>query len=389
MEYLGAPASTPYGAKRAALGHPAPWTTSFHTVHLELGNEVWNAGDFPGEAIPDSAVYATRANAVFGAMRQSPYFHQGIFDLILGGQSGNTWLTGQELSRSTAHTSTAFAPYLFSELDDASSDEAIFGPMFAEPEQRDTYGDLFASAQAARTGAHPATPAIYEVNLGTVHSTNPSLTQNQIDSAAASMGAGLAVADHMLLALRELGITTQCLFALPEYRNGFRADGGPHLSTPLWGSVVDMGGPTNLRRPSFLALQLIDQALLPTELRVVLSGANPTWHQPKSSNGSVTESNPHLLQIFAFADDKQHSLILLNLSRTSALPVTFTGAIRPAGRVIVTRLASAHLTDTNEDSTSVKIVTQTLPSLDPNASYTLPPFSLTTLRWQDSGAARQ
>ncbi len=386
MEYLGGPVSTPGGAKRAALGHPAPWTTTFHTLHLELGNEVWNAGDFPGEALPDPAAYTARANAVFGAMRQSPAFRPESFDLILGGQIGNTWLTGQELARGTAQTSTDFAPYLFSELDDASSDEAVFGPMFAEPEQRDTHGDLFASAQAARAGAHPAIPALYEVNLGTVHSTSASLTQSQIDSAAASMGAGLAVADHMLLALRELGITNQCLFALPEYRNGFRADGGSHLSTPLWGSVIDMGGPTNLRRPSFLALQLLNQALLPQELPIILSGANPTWHQPKSPDGPVEDANPHLLQLFAFADGPQHSLILLNLSRTAALPVSFTGPIRPTGPVIESRLTSAHLTDTNEDAPRVNTITRTLPSL--NTSYSLPPFSLTTLRWQDKGAAR-
>ena len=388
MEYLAAPASTRGGAKRAALGHPAPWTPSFRTLHFELGNEVWNAGDFPGEALPDAATYASRADAVFGAMRQSPYFRPERFDLILGGQSGNTWLTGQELSRSTAHTSTDFAPYLFSELDDVSSDEAIFGPMFAEPEQRDTHGDLFASVQAARAGTHPATPTLYEVNLGTVHSTSPAITQSQIDSAVASLGAGIAAADHMLLALRELGITTQCLFALPEYRNGFRADNGPHLSTPLWGAVLDMGGPTNLRRPSFLALQMINHALLPNELRVDLSGANPTWHQPRSANGPVEESNPHLLQIFAFARGNEHSLILLNLSRTEALPIHFAGSIRPEGAVVESRLTSARLTDTNEDRSKVTIASRTVAAFDGSSTYRLPPFSLTTLRWQAFGAAQ-
>jgi hypothetical protein len=39
MEYLGGPTNTPYGAVRADLGHPAPWTGVFSRIHLEFGNE--------------------------------------------------------------------------------------------------------------------------------------------------------------------------------------------------------------------------------------------------------------------------------------------------------------------------------------------------------------
>jgi alpha-L-arabinofuranosidase len=41
-------ASSPYGAKRAALGQAEPWTSIFSVIHLELGNEEWNAGVFAG-----------------------------------------------------------------------------------------------------------------------------------------------------------------------------------------------------------------------------------------------------------------------------------------------------------------------------------------------------
>src|SRR5260370_27539368 len=46
IEYLGGDASTPYGAKRAALGQAAAWTTVFPVIHLALGNEQSNMPSF-------------------------------------------------------------------------------------------------------------------------------------------------------------------------------------------------------------------------------------------------------------------------------------------------------------------------------------------------------
>ena len=41
-EYLAGGAQTAGGAWRAGAGHPEPWTRSFGTIHIELGNETWN-----------------------------------------------------------------------------------------------------------------------------------------------------------------------------------------------------------------------------------------------------------------------------------------------------------------------------------------------------------
>ncbi len=43
IEYLSGPDSSTYGAKRVALGQAVPWTSVFPVIHLELGNEEWNA----------------------------------------------------------------------------------------------------------------------------------------------------------------------------------------------------------------------------------------------------------------------------------------------------------------------------------------------------------
>jgi hypothetical protein len=94
-------------------------------------------------------------------------------------------------------------------------------------------------------------------------------------------------------------------------------------------------------------------------------------------------NNAHELQTFAFTDGANNrSLVLVNLSRTSALPVTFSGANAPIGSVVVGLLTSASLTDTNENSATVNITNSTITNFQPSNPYSLPPFSLTVLTWQ-------
>ena len=377
MQYLGGDASTPYGAKRAALGQSAPWTTVFPVIHLELGNEQWNFPTFPGGAIGTPPAYGNRVTTIFGAARSSPYYNQASFDLIMGTQAVSAWLTGQEASAGSNFDSFAAAPYLFGTFNDTSSNEAIFGPMFAEPESIDSVstGYMYQQAQAAKAAGKNL--SVYEVQLGTV---SGSASQSMVNAVVPSVASGITVADHMLLMMRDLGIKIQNIWALPQYQYLF--NGGPE-TTPLWGTVIDMGGQTNLRRPVFLAAQLANTGILPNMLGVTLSGANPTWNQAHSSNDSIQLTGAHELQTFAFSDGASNrSLIMINLSRTAALPVTFSGANAPTGTVAVGQLTSANLTDTNETTGLVSIANSTLTNFQPANQFSLPPFSLTVFTWK-------
>ena len=390
IEYLSGPASTPYGARRAALGQPKPWSEVFPTIHLELGNEQWNAGSFAGQTIADPTAYALRANDVFSSARHSPWFRPASYDLILGTWSAVPWWTGEELKANTQADSTAIAPYLFTEFNDSTTPERIFGPMLAEPELEDSrqpgkhtppaQGIVLQQLHAAQTATHPVHLAVYEVNLGIL---SGSATQAALDAAVPSLGAGLAVIDHMLLMLRDAGITTQALFALPEYVNQFTSSvpGAPRETVPLWGAVVDMGGATNLRRPQFLALQLANKTILQTMLATQISGPDPTWDQPLSTNDKVELEGAHDLQTFAFADGPHRSLILLNLSRTASHALVFAGPNAPRGTVAQTLLTSPNLTDNNEAHETIKLVSSRIPTFNPNTPYNLPPHSLVTLTW--------
>ena len=375
IEYFAGTSSTPYGAKRAARGQPAPWTTVFPMIHLELGNEQWNGPVFPGMTIPDGVIYGRRAKEIFTAAKSSTSYQADKFDFVLGAQAVNTWLTGQELANSGAYDSISFAPYLFSEFNDASSNEAIFGPMFAQPESIDSVpsGYMAQQVKIAKEAAKPAKVVVYETNL---HTTSGSADQASFSSVVPSLGAGLALVDHMLLMIRDLGIKTQSVWAISGYANSINGQ----KSTPLFATVVDMGGATNLRRPQFLAEQLANRGILSTMLTTKMSGGNPTWQQPKSNNGGIELAKAHYLQAFAFMEGTQHSLIVLNLSRSETLPITFSGKDGPNGQVQISQLSSKNMTDTNETQNNV-VIKDSNANLVQGNPYQLPPYSMTVMRW--------
>jgi hypothetical protein len=380
VEYLSGAPTTRYGAIRAALGQREPWTNVFPTIHLELGNEQWNARSFAGSTISDPTAYGQRAAQIFAAIRSSSGFAPGKFDLILGSWATVPWWTQQEIASSSGFDSAAVAPYLFNDFNDSSSTEAIFGPMLSEPESIDSRADGYMVQQSKTVKASKL--AVYEVNLGSMTG-SATITQADIDRSIPSMGAGLALADHMLLMLRDLGITTQCLFSLPEYVNNFTAP-GPKRMIPLWGSVVDMGGATNLRRPQFITEQLANEAILPTMLATHVSGPDHTWNQPLSQNDKIKLDHAQLIQSFAFVEGSRHSLILLNLSRTETIPVTFAGVNKPSGALEESRATAAMIENSNEKSALVSIQRKHLTGFQSAAPYQLPPFSMTVLRW-DAG----
>jgi hypothetical protein len=177
-------------------------------------------------------------------------------------------------------------------------------------------------------------------------------------------------------------VKTQAVWALTGYNNTVQnSSTRQKQSTPLFGTVVDMGGPTNLRRPQFLAEQLANKVILPTMLSTKLTGANPTWHQEKSRNDDIEIDKAHCLQAFAFAEGARRSVIVFNLSRTEALPVTFSGSDAPRGTLEMSRLSSKLISDTNESKPTVGITENTVSGFNPAAAYKLPPYSMTVFQW--------
>jgi alpha-L-arabinofuranosidase len=382
IQYLAGSPATPYGARRAARGHPAKWTECFHKIHLEFGNEAWNA-IFKGGAIEYPEPYGNRAQDIFQSMRDEPSFQASSFDLILGGQAQWPGRNATIQNNCNNNDSFAVATYMMGTVNSYSNIENLFGPTFAEPEafvQRDGIaenvkggGMVYEDERAIRSSSHPVPLTVYETNLSTVQGTIP---QNILNHYVTSLGAGLAVADNMLLDLRNFGIVTQNVYTLPQYEYK-RSDGKRAL---LWGVVVDMGN-SNRKRPQYLALQLLNEAIEngASMLRTEHSGADPTWNQPLEN--TVQVNGAHYLQSFAFADGNRRSVIIFNLARESSLDVTFSGANAPSGRVEMQQLTSANITDTNEDAQIVDIHERSLKTFDPTTPMPLPPYSMTVLHW--------
>ena len=385
IEYLSAPSTKPYGAKRATLGQTVPWTQVFPTIHLELGNETWNWNSFAGEGILEPKAYGTRVSQIFSAAKASPLYDPNKFDLVMNGWWAVPSWTQEELKIGTHADTIDIAPYTFNPFDDSSSSEAIFGPMFAEPESIDSRSTGLVAMNAKLASQYGVKLAAYEVNLGTSFG---KASQAALESTIPSLGAGLSVADNMLLMLRDDGVINQALFSLPEYANGFNNSAHPeaHELVKLWGSVIDMGGQTNRVRPTFLAEELANDAIAGNMIETIQSGSNPTWNQPESPNGKIKLNDAHLIQSFAFTDGDHCNLVLLNLSRSETLPVIFSGHLAPQGTVNVSRLTSVNITDSNEATKTVDIIHNTLSGFNPAAPYSLPPYSMTVLSWKVSNA---
>ena len=371
IEYLTGNGSDPWSALRISRGQTSPWTSVFGKIHLELGNETWN-GSFKGESM-NIPGYPEWANTIFAVARQAPGFVASSFDLILDGWASSPGYDGPMLSVSNQHDSIDIAPYLlYSANDEAQA--TMFGALFAEPELFESaggevYQDMTVAAAAPSATSTSTNVSVYETNLGTMIG---GITKPELDALTPSVGAGVAMADHMLQMMR-LGVKYQNMFALPQYEY-LRGDGS---LVRLWGIVVDMGT-TNRRRPQFLAEALANSVIGGSMLQTAQTGANPTWNQPLSSDGVVL-NGAHDIQSFAFLNQGNVSTVLFNLSQTTALPVTFSGADAPTGSVQMTQLTSANITDNNEFSTVVQPTTQTLSGFNPATGLTLPPFSMTVL----------
>ena len=215
IDYLAGPTNTPYGAKRAAQGHPATWLSSFAKIHLELGNEAWNS-DFKGGAIEYPEAYGARAQGVFGAMRANASYAPSGFDLVLGGQSASLGRNQAIQVNCNNNDSFSLAPYMMYTVDAFSNNEDLYGTTFAEAEafvsNRGTAegvanGLILQNQLALQATSHPTPITTSEMNISPKAGSVP---QSILDTFSTSVGTGVAVADSMLQQLRA-GVLTQNL----------------------------------------------------------------------------------------------------------------------------------------------------------------------------------
>jgi len=374
IEYLAGDQATPYGKIRAGRGRREPWTDAFPLIHLEIGNEGWNRV-FHGGGIERPVKYVENANIVFAAALASPHYREGKFRFHLGTQSGGTYAWRPAFRAAIKGLYVSVAPYITDTLD--ATGPTLWQQALAEPEQATTVRSAGATAAAVEE-ANPALGlSVYEVNYHLTGATSvPPADKNSL---VAGVGGAVNIANYLMLLKKRLGIEDICFFTLAQHQ---------FQDVRLWGAVYDLRQGSERKRPAFLALVLLNRAILGDMIETRHSGADPRWDfrgAPKPEGRRYAriidiDDIPRIYS-YAFRSGNERSLALFNMHETDALPVKLVVGRVPA-RATLYRLTSEKLTDTNEDAETVAIAQERVEDFRDGYTADLPPFSLTILRWK-------
>jgi hypothetical protein len=376
VEYLAAPASGghPWAQRRAALGRVEPWTESFARMHIEFGNEMWGSGGggdpFMGSSVNGGERLGNIAHDRFSIMRTPPFFEADKMRLVIGGQAGYAGRQREIQQNASAHDAVALAPY-FGILDTWASDEEIYLPLFAMPFQ-DVKNGRMRESRGYLDESGITDMSIYELNFHTTHGNAPIGVRNDF---LTGMGGAIALPLSMLVYQRDLGAIDQCAFSSLGY--SFRLENGEYAR--LWGMLRDVEA-TGRKRPTWLGVELANKAIMGSALLTAQTGNISSWMQ-QPINGIEAPIAVRTVQSFAFADNGERSLVLFNLSLDAASEVELR-LLEPAdGGAMLYQLASASIHDNNEDSVMVAIDSMFVQDFSDGSTLTLPPHSLTALRW--------
>jgi LysM repeat protein len=407
VEFLASPSTTTFGARRAALGQSAPWTSVFSTIHLSFCNECWNGQSFSGQSLssrnsaPNQEYYydySVRARDIFAAMRADSYYASSAFDLVMNAQTAVNYTMDTAIAR--AHPdSIEIEDYTYGPVNSFATDAALWQPAMIDPWEKVTnptdirnfYQSVHDYQSQTTCGASANTHCkvnIYEWGQGTV---SGSLDQTHLDYINAGAGEGVVMALQPLLNLQYYGIRPQSFFSLTEYKNS--ATGG--MNSKLWGNTIDMGGATNNVRPEFLGISLINQSIIGPMYACPINN-NVTYNFTGSPNGVLAMpalNNVPYVYAFCFENGTKRSLVLINTDLSNSHTINFGGTNPPYGTVTVRQFAPTDLDDMNEAPTgTASNHAQATVSLESSTvsnptSITLPPYSATALDYTAQGLA--
>lgn len=407
---------------RCNQGQTTPYTSVFaakgQKIYLEFANESWNSGN--GNSTDwHSNVYGTAVGNVDAAMQGAADWTAEIVRVANGWQSrtqgsggGGDWLN-VVMANSSAIThgqpdAIDGAPYLGTYALQASTNAALFPPMFSEDYSVDstTIGDETYDALPVTTAYlatnYPATKFfIYEENQDNAQYFLTGTTQAQVNGIVAGTGAGIASVLQQLLALRDSPAPVTNMYA--AFQGAFNghlctATTGPcstTISTPVWSSNVFTATTANtIDTPLGYALQAMNSAIGANNdlLNVTFSG-QPTYNQaaaqPDPTNGGINSiyanaSVPYV-DAFGFSDGNGHySLIAVNDNVAASEAITFAGAGAPTGSVTRSLFTSTNPTDNNQSVAvggSCTVCAATTSTLTNPTGDTLPADSMVTYTW--------
>ena len=390
VAYLAA-TSGPWATRRVSQGQAAPWTSVFPTIHLEWGNELWGSGTpsdpFGGASVNGGVRLGALADRAFEIVKSSPHYaaNANRLNLVIGGQAGYSGRQQEIEANANDHNSVALGPY-FGRLDQFATEAEIYGPLFANAtyQGRTPNGAMQQSKQHLLNGGNGTALSIYEINFHTTQQVAglPSSVRNEF-VAGASGAVALPLA--MLVYMTELGVRDQCAFTAIGYSYRFDSSGGwpPQQDqfVQVWGLLRDLYH-YNLRRPTWLGVELANRAIIGDVITTVQTGADPTWLQP-AINGIGTATTVHKVQSFAFRDGNDYGLILMNLDLNDPQVVRLDLPSTPQASASLHAIEPANLGDINATSEVVTLTTTQLGDFADGYQMILPAHSIRAVRWRN------
>jgi hypothetical protein len=375
-----------YTTMRCNQGQTTPWTSVFPSIVLEDGNEVWNGigGKAMSYGYPPQG-YIDVLAADIKAVKLAPDYTSKIQIMASGwGTSGQTtsggWddklLQGVYAINSQYPDSIDAAPYLTGWLTQFNTPLTYswFDSLIQEATNVDTVsgGYMQAFEPFIHTNYAPVKTAVYEINLGQ-DGVLTTLTQAQVNQADGSVGAGVALMDHVSQ-LRTSGQIPGPIevFTLAGGFNGFdnyctTTTGGcgasSSLTAPLWSINLTMAagasetGFVDMDLGEGVAEQIFNAAVKTTLVPATATGiptANLAASQPNSaSGGTMTIAANSAVPLIDFEETTDgagnYALVVFNKDPLNAYTVAFAGATAPTGTVTRTCFGSCSnaLTDNN------------------------------------------
>ncbi len=369
IAYLSAPVGEhPYAQIRANNGQWQPWTDIFPEIHLEFGNEMWGWNDgsdqFIGATVRGGTRLGVLAHARMDIMKNSQFFDGDKINFIIGGQAnvpGRQWEIEQF---SFNHQTVALSPYFSYEIT-ADRNDLIYYPMFADGYYSATSGPMAESKRWLEEMGSPDTEmAIYEISL---HTTEGDASLDLRNDVVTSQGAGLAMSLHMLTYMKELGVTNQTAFTALQYSHLLPDQSG---NVQLWGMLRDLHV-TGRKRPTWLGVELANQAIGGNMLETTHSGYTPSWW-----SGQVELPMLHSFAFSYGAQDYAIVLFNLNLANEQTVALDFPEAINKQGKMYT--MTADNIRADNETAEDVTITERTV-GISPYTTLTLPPHSMVVI----------
>ena len=388
IEYLAAPADTGWGQLRANMGHPDPWTQTLPGVVIEFGNELHNFGGFGGPDYWHDLIEAGKASPFYDPKIQFIMGHQGgalehapnMDGFAVGGYVG--W----------GFTENEYDRYL-------SSAPELFEWAIANTMEHIIDADSGLAEDHRRAATRGIELAMYEGGFHTNFGNGPNAPRNQL---VTSVGGAVIYINRMLAMLEKYGVRLQGYFATTGFGHKFKGTGAFGSEEAgfvrIFGTILNLDEGSERFRPAWLALSLVNEAMLPEMVQTQQVGDIPTlrYHGPirnlrEARNNLEVEpkslSPIPLIKSYGFRDETRRSLILVNLDprASHSIEIAEETLASPAS-VEIGQLAGKSIADHNEPdwNTGSPVAVKRIASkaFETSRTLRLPPLSLTTLRWE-------